>query len=101
MATIQESKDAKTIMELESELARWRTSATYAKQEADDLYDKRRALENAIRRHASGECGCKSSGACMAKLVSLVPVNPRLSRKELRRRMQEKIKMHERMKRRG
>jgi hypothetical protein len=40
-------------------------------------HEARRRLENAIRRHTTRQCGCRTDRQCLAALARLIPVNPR------------------------
>lgn len=48
------------------------------------LYNDRRKLENVVREHATHDCGCESPHVCLAKLLELVPKNPRPTLREAR-----------------
>jgi hypothetical protein len=76
--------DEQKIKELREELdkalgslGRWAGENSHLRRSARKSYEAQRRIENAIRRHAIGECGCKTSRECLVKLSRLVPLKPR------------------------
>lgn len=74
----------KTYKQLEDELfevggtlSRLITSDSFNRRESRKYFERMRSLENAIRRHATGQCKCRNSKQCMAQLVKLIPLNAR------------------------
>jgi hypothetical protein len=74
----------KTYKQLEDELfevggtlSRLITSDSFNRRESRKYFDRTRSLENAIRRHATGQCKCRNAKQCMSQLVKLVPLKPR------------------------
>ena len=52
-------------------------------------YNGRRRIEEAIRRHAEGECDCRDFGVCMIKLYRLIPMAPRPTFRERLKRVRQ------------
>jgi len=72
---------------LESQLALERSRVSGLRRAHEKFYNRTRMLEAAIKKHARGECDCKTKGECLTRLVALTPVNPRPTlRERLRRR---------------
>jgi hypothetical protein len=58
-------------------IGRFAAENSWLRKDARKHYEKQRQLEDAIRRHAIGDCGCKTSRECLVKLSRLVPLKPR------------------------
>lgn len=50
---------------------------TLLRDEARLAYMARRRMEEAIRKHAEGQCDCPSPRVCVVKLYRLIPLNTR------------------------
>jgi len=44
---------------------------------ASKFYERTRMLENNIRKHAEGQCNCRTPQACLLELGKKVPKQPR------------------------
>lgn len=72
LEALEESEDS-----LASSIARLHSSDSRHRKAAKTHYEARRRLENAIRRHTTGACGCRNQRACLSALARIVPVKPR------------------------
>jgi hypothetical protein len=73
-----------SLAEMEAELeslhgtvGRLIASDSHHRRSTKKHYEAQRRLENAIRKHASGACGCRNFRQCMIQLAKIVPMNPR------------------------
>lgn len=65
------------IESMQNSIGRFATENTTLRVGLKKNYEARRRLENAIRRHVTKDCGCRSHTACIVALGKLVPKHPR------------------------
>jgi len=63
--------------DLQSTLARFVRENDTFRRTASKFYERTRMLENNIRKHAEGQCNCKTPQACLLELGKKVPKLPR------------------------
>lgn len=62
---------------LQNTIGRFATENSHLRRSTKRHYEAQRRLENAIRKHSTGACKCRSAKQCMNALSRLIPVNPR------------------------